>query len=221
MNIQIDSVILERVPTFKVGAIFYHNTVIDQSPQMLRGRFQLFLESLKLDALQYSVSDHDAIKEWRGVFKQLHMDPSRYKPSSEALLKRIYSGKTLDFMNGAVDLNNFFSLQYLLPIGIYDTDCLSGDITLTLGKTGEAYESLNGRLMNMEGRLLSKDANGPFGSPIVDSKRSAITAETTNALQLIYLRPSMTDDEAHQLLQAVQKMFVQVNGGSSTSHIIA
>ncbi|MGG1571891.1 B3/B4 domain-containing protein [Fictibacillus sp. NRS-1165] len=212
--------IKQLVPSFKLGAILYHDIVIGESPQMLKGRFQLFLESLKLDAQQLSVSDHPGVQEWRKTFKALAMDPSRYRPSAEALLRRVYSGKDIGMINSAVDVNNFFSLQYGVPIGIYNAGPLTGDIEVRLGKAEDQYEGLNGRLMNMEAKLLSSDASGPFGSPIVDSKRTMTHDNVTSALQIVYLRPSMSTKEAGKLLAAIEKMFIQIHGGSSESFII-
>ncbi|KSU84009.1 phosphoenolpyruvate synthase [Fictibacillus enclensis] len=212
--------IKKLVPSFKMGVILYHDIVIEESPQMLKGRFQLFLESLKLDALEKAAADHPGIQEWRQVFKKLSMDPSRYRPSSEALLRRVYGGKDVALVNSAVDVNNFFSLQYGIPLGIYNADGVHGDVEIKIGDPGDQYEGLNGRLMNMEGKLLSADENGAFGSPIVDSKRTMTGEQVKNALQLVYLRPSMADDEAQKLLSAIEKMFVQIHGGSSDSYLI-
>lgn len=218
--ITISEDVKKLVPSFKIGTILYNDIVIGPSPQMLRGRFQLFLESLKLDAAHSSVSELPAIQEWRTAFKSLSMDPSRYRPSSEALLRRVYNGKDIGLVNSAVDVNNFFSLQYGIPLGIYNSDALNGDIEIKLGETGDEYEGLNGRLMNMEGKLLSADSAGAFGSPIVDAKRTMTHEGVTNALHLIYFRPSMSVEESEKLLAAIEKMFIQIHGGSSQSKII-
>ncbi|MED2972096.1 phenylalanine--tRNA ligase beta subunit-related protein [Fictibacillus sp. B-59209] len=220
MMIKLAEDIKKLVPSFKLGTILYHDIVIGESPQMLKGRFQLFLESLKLDAEQLSVSDNPGVQEWRKTFKALSMDPSRYRPSAEALLRRVYSGKDIGLVNSAVDVNNFFSLQYGVPIGIYNAAALSGEVEVRLGSPEDQYEGLNGRLMNMEGKLLSSDANGPFGSPIVDSKRTMTSPDVTSALQIVYLRPSMSTEESAKLLAAIEKMFIQIHGGSAESFIV-
>lgn len=97
----------------------------------------------------------------------------------------------MGFINSAVDLNNFFSLQYEIPFGIYNLDQLQDSIILRLGNEGESYKGLNGRENSLQGRLVSADAQGPFGSPIVDSARTKVDNTTANALHIAYLRPSM------------------------------
>lgn len=85
--VKISPKIKELVPHFKIGTITYHNIVISESPQMIKGRFQLFLESLKLE--DKSAADFPGVTEYRSVFKRLGTDPSRYRPASEALLRRV------------------------------------------------------------------------------------------------------------------------------------
>ncbi|UZJ81194.1 phenylalanine--tRNA ligase beta subunit-related protein [Fictibacillus sp. KU28468] len=220
MMIKLAEDIKKLVPSFKLGTILYHDIVIGESPQMLKGRFQLFLESLKMDAEQLTIADHTSVQEWRTTFKALSMDPSRYRPSAEALLRRVYGGKEIGLVNSAVDVNNFFSLQYGVPIGIYNAGVLAGDIEVRMGNPEDQYEGLNGRLMNMEGKLLSSDEAGPFGSPIVDSKRTMTNEKVTSALQIVYLCPSMSTEEAAKLLAAIEKMFIQIHGGSAESFIV-
>jgi DNA/RNA-binding domain of Phe-tRNA-synthetase-like protein len=214
MNVRIHNEITSMLPTFKVGVITYHDIVVSQSPQMIRGRLQFFQESIQIDLETKAFSDFPGIKEWRGVFKTFSIDPSKYRPSQESLYRRIRKEK-LPAINSAADINNFFSLQYEVPIGIYDLDCLKGEIVVALGKENDHYYALNNREVKMERKLLTKDDEGAFGSPIVDSQRTLITERTKNALQIVYLRPSMDESEAAEMLKAMANMFTQVNGGTA------
>jgi DNA/RNA-binding domain of Phe-tRNA-synthetase-like protein len=216
--ITISPKIQELVPHFKIGTITYHDIAISESPQMIKGRFQLFLESLKLE--DKSAADYPGVAEYRSVFKKLGTDPSRYRPASEALLRRVLSGKDLPPINSGVDVNNFFSIRFAIPIGLYNLDKIKGDVEIRIGGSEETYEGLNGREMNMEGKLLSGDSIGAFGSPIVDSKRTMVDESVRNALHIVYLQPSMDKSEAEELLQSMAKMFTQVNGGTAEIQVI-
>jgi DNA/RNA-binding domain of Phe-tRNA-synthetase-like protein len=216
--ITISPKIKELVPNFKIGAITYHDIAISESPQMIKGRFQLFLESLKLE--DKSAADYLGVAEYRSVFKKLGTDPSRYRPASEALLRRILSGKDLPPINSGVDVNNFFSIRFAIPIGLYNLDKVSGDVEIRVGGANDTYEGLNGREMSMEGKLLTADDTGAFGSPIVDSKRTMVDESVKNALHIVYLLPSMGESEAEELLQSMASMFTQVNGGSAEIQVV-
>lgn len=220
MNITINNDIREKVNDFKIGIIHYKNIVVGESPQMLKGRLRLFQESIYFDLETKQVSDISGIKEWREIFKKIGTDPSRYRSSVEALYRRIQKQNFLSTIHSAADVNNFFSLEYQIPIGIYDVDKISGSISIRIGKEADQYQALNGRDMNMSQKLLSCDEHGPFGSPIVDSTRTAVTTNTKNALQIVYLRPSISIEENMKLLDSLQKMFVQIHGGDSKFTII-
>jgi DNA/RNA-binding domain of Phe-tRNA-synthetase-like protein len=72
----------------------------------------------------------------------------------------------------------------------------------------------------MEGKLLSGDEIGAFGSPIVDSKRTMVNETVKNALHIVYLQPSMDKTEAEKLLKSMADMFTQVNGGTAEIQVI-
>lgn len=187
---------------------------------MLKGRLQLFQESIFFDLEEKNVSDLKGIKEWRTVFKRTGKDPNRYRHSAESLYRRVKNQQFLQTINSAIDLNNFFSLQYEIPIGIYDLKALSGDVKIRLGNEGEEYRGLNGRINNIHNLIITEDDNGPFGSPFVDSERSSVSNATKNAIQIVYLRPSMTTDEAEKMVQSLLNMFIQIHGGEAKFEIM-
>ncbi|HET7522199.1 MAG TPA: phenylalanine--tRNA ligase beta subunit-related protein [Bacillales bacterium] len=219
MPVHISAGIYELVPDFKIGVLVYHDITVAESPQMLEGRIDYFQEELALELENKSFADVPGLAEWRKVFKALGTDPSRYRPSAESLYRRVKKGGKLPSIHSVADLNNFFSLKYEIPFGIYDLDKLDGPVEIRIGKEADGYEGINGREMNMKGKLLSADTNGAFGSPIVDSKRTMVTEDTTNALQLVYLRPSADRKRAEPMLEEIGAMFEQIHGGTRKTMI--
>lgn len=220
MEISISPQIKQHFPEFKLGVIEYTAISVSESPQMLKGRMRLFQESIFFEMEDKKVQDLKPIQEWRSIFKKLGADPGRYRPSSEALYRRIQKQQYLEPIHSAVDLNNFFSLQHQIPFGIYDIDKLSGNIEIRVGKESDVYMAINGRDVSMNGKLLSADEKGAFGSPYVDSKRTAVTEKTVNALHLIYLQPSMNDENADEMLSSLTKMFIQIHGGEGKYSLV-
>lgn len=97
-----------KISGFKLGIITYQNIVIGDSPQMLKGRLDFFQEAIKVEAEIKPIVDLPEIKEWRDIFKKIGTDPSKYRPSSEALYRRIYKGSNIGFIHSGADTNNFF-----------------------------------------------------------------------------------------------------------------
>ncbi|WLR42707.1 phenylalanine--tRNA ligase beta subunit-related protein [Bacillus carboniphilus] len=215
MKISLSNDLITAIPQFQLGVIYYHNITIDESPQMVKGRMLFFQETLYTDIVDLDISSIKEVQGWRAMFKQVGTNPSHYRPSSESLLKRIKKRQFLEPVHSAVDINNLFSLEYKIPLGLYDLDRLKGDLTIGIGSSTEQYEAINGREISLENKLISSDEQGPFGSPYVDSKRSIVTKKTKNALQLVYFLPQTTMEDAHRMILSIEKLFSQINGGES------
>lgn len=146
-----------------------------------------------------SPADIPVLGEARRLYRASGVDPTRTRPSSEALLRRAIKEQPLPRVNGAVDAINLASLCFLLPIGLYDTDRVRGDVELRRGRAGEAYPGIRKGEIHLAGRLGLFDARGPFGSPTSDSARTSV-AETTRRLLAIvfatadYPRASLAGD---------------------------
>ena len=214
MYISLTPAIASQINQFKIGLIHYNKIVVEQSPQMIKGRMQLFQENLYFELEEQAVTERASIAEWRSIWKALGADPNRYRHSAESLMRRIGKQNYVTPHHSAVDLNNFFSLRYEIPIGIYDVSKLEGDIEIAVGDAETGYEGLNGRYNSLQNILYSRDAQGAFGSPYVDSVRTAVTESTTEALQIFYLRPSLSTEESLELLKSSGQMFTQVSGGT-------
>ena len=129
------------------------------------------------------------IRKIRAIFHKAGLDPTRYRPSSEALLRRAVKGKGLYFINSVVDLINYFSLKTLWPIGLYDADRLKPPIVWRIGREGETYEGIGRDMLNLARFPLLVDQEGPFGSPISDSMRTRVTHESTRILWITFAPP--------------------------------
>ena len=150
--------------------------------QALRLEAELRVESLD-DA---PVSEVPAIAAARRAFKALGTDPSRYRVSSEALMRRLVQRKALYRINTVVDTNNLVSLHTGLSAGSYRLDALQPPLVLRKGGAGEAYEAIGRGPFNLESLPVLADAQGPFGSPTSDSERSMITLAAEAVLMVLY-----------------------------------
>lgn len=128
----------------------------------------------------------DVIAAVRTMYKRVGLDPTKTRPSSEALLRRVRKGGDLPRINSLVDVINWCSLESQLPFGLYDLDRIVGDVTLRLGRDGEAYSGIRKDEVHVAGRLTLADAVGPFGNPTSDSARTMVTPDTTRALVVIF-----------------------------------
>lgn len=133
-----------------------------------------------------SLKQLSGIATTRRVYKACGKDPSRYRPASEALIRRILQGKALYQIDTLVDLINLASIRYGYSIGGFDADKIAGDqLTLGIGRKDEPYEGIGRGLINIEGLPVYRDAEGGVGTPTSDNERTKITLGTTHLLVLI------------------------------------
>ena len=135
----------------------------------------------------------------RTMYKRVGIDPTKTRPSSEALLRRVGRGDELPRINSLVDIVNWCSLETQLPFGLYDLDRVNGPVTLRLGRVGESYAGIRKDTVHVAGRLTLADSEGPFGNPTSDSSRTMVTTATVRALVVIYAPaalPPATADRA-------------------------
>jgi DNA/RNA-binding domain of Phe-tRNA-synthetase-like protein len=123
----------------------------------------------------------------RALYRRFGVDPTRYRPSSEALLRRVLRGDPLPRVNSLVDVGNVVSLRLQVPVGLYDLARVEGDLTARLGHDGESYAGIRKDVVNVAGRICVADATGPCGSPSADSERTMVTTATERAAWIFFL----------------------------------
>jgi DNA/RNA-binding domain of Phe-tRNA-synthetase-like protein len=139
------------------------------------------------------------VKDVRAFFSALGIDPTRTRPSSEALLRRVLQGKGLPLVNHVVDTVNLCSLRALLPMGLYDRTAIRGEVRLELGRAGAGYVGLGKEHVSLEGRPALFDDEGPFGAPTSDSFRTRVHEGTTEILCVVFA-PRLAGGEPHPAL---------------------
>ncbi len=133
-----------------------------------------------------SLKELSGIAATRKVYRACGKDPSRYRPASEALIRRQLQSKSLYQIDTLVDLINLASIAYGYSIGGFDADKFEGDtLTLGIGREGEPYEGIGRGMINIAGLPVYRDAKGGVGTPTSDNERTKISIDTTHLVVLI------------------------------------
>ena len=125
------------------------------------------------------------IQATRTAYKRLGKDPNRYRPSAEALRRRILRDLPLYRIDTLVDLINLVSIRSGYSIGGFDADKIEGDLTLGVGREGELYQGIGRGVLNIAGLPVYRDQVGGIGTPTSDEERTKISMETTSLLMII------------------------------------
>lgn len=141
-----------------------------------------------------TLAGHATVAALRRLFRAAGCDPTRYRPSSEALLRRLLKGSELPAIAPLVDLNNCLSARLAVPCCVMDEEKIAGPFVLRAGAEGESYESLKGPF-NLAGKPLLVDAHGPCDAPITGSRRVMVRPETKRAWLVAYLPAGVVDED--------------------------
>lgn len=154
--------------------------------QELWDEIHLLEEKFRASLTTDSLKDMPSIAATRRVYKACGKDPSRYRPASEQLIRRMLQGKELYQIDTLVDLVNLASIAYGYSIGGFDADKFVGDtLTLGVGCEGEPYEGIGRGPLNIAGLPVYRDAMGGVGTPTSDNERTKMTMETTHLVVLV------------------------------------
>jgi len=149
------------------------------------------------------VKEINQINKFKTIQKTLGKNPNRYRISSEALFRRIASGKGISSINPIIDFNNYMSLYSFLPCGCYDSTEIQGNVIMRRGAKDENIPTLSKGNFNVEGSVVLSDFLGVFGSPINDSVRSKITPKTDSFYMIFY---SATEINSQKILKEFDKV---------------
>ncbi len=185
LEIEVSDELRNAWPQFRGVAVFatVKNT---QYSEALWQRIGEFTELYRSKYTTDSIKEMPAIQATRQAYKKCGKDPSRYRPSSEALCRRILRGIPLYQIDTLVDLINLASIYSGHSIGGFDLDKIQGDkLVLGIGKAGEPYEGIGRGELNIEGMPVYRDAVGGVGTPTSDNERTKLSLETTHLLAIM------------------------------------
>lgn len=184
-RIIVDGSILDVCPVFK-GAAVYAEFVNTPYCAELWKEIELSISQCRERYTTESVKQIPSIESTRRVYRKLGKDPSRYRPSGEALIRRVLQGKDLYQINTAVDLINLASIEYGYSIGGFDYSKIEGDtLRLGVGQKDEPYEGIGRGLLNIEGLPVYRDKMGGIGTPTSDHERTSLSLDTTHLLAIV------------------------------------
>lgn len=184
IQIEIGEEILYVCPQFNFSAIECQVTN-SKFNQELWNEIEVFSKEFRLNNKISDINKRPTIFATRQAYKDLGKEPNRYRPSAEALCRRIVKGIELYKINTLVDLINLVSLKSGYSIGGFDADKIEGNLRLGVGKHDEKFDAIGRGQLNIEGMPVYRDNAGGIGTPSSDEERTKITDSTTKLLIII------------------------------------
>jgi DNA/RNA-binding domain of Phe-tRNA-synthetase-like protein len=156
----------------------------------------------------------------RTMYKRVGLDPTKTRPSNEALLRRVRKALPLPRVNSMVDIINWCSLEFQLPYGLYDGRRIRGEVTLRLGHHGESYAGIRKDTVHVAERIVLVDDEGPFGNPTSDSARTMVTTETQDALVVVFAPAEVDELRLTRVLDTTAQRIADITGGREVARLV-
>ncbi len=174
-----------------------------------------------LAEVEQRVREHppDETASVRTMYKRVGLDPTKTRPSNEALLRRVRKLQPLPRVNSLVDVINWCSVEFQLPYGLYDLRKIDGAVTLRLGHAGEEYDGIRKDTIHVSGRIALADTTGPFGNPTSDSARTQVTTATTDVLVVIFAPIEVEARRLVDVLDTTGARIREIAGGAEVQRL--
>jgi DNA/RNA-binding domain of Phe-tRNA-synthetase-like protein len=215
VSVQIDASLRSRIPGITFGCVTINGLQVRERDEKLWDALEQVCQRLAHEYTLDKLGTDNHISAVRGMQKAFGFDPTRYRPSSEALLRRVLKGLGIYQINTAVDVNNWCSLEFLLPMCIYDLRMVKGQIRIRLGEAGEQYQGIGRQVFQMEGKVIVTDDEGVMGNTVSDSERTKVTRATRDIFLMIYAPPTCDTQTIQRWTALAAQRMIEFNGGQA------
>src|SRR5579863_627342 len=216
MQLQLDESLRSRIAGVTFGMVTIRGVTVSERNEQLWSHIEALSRCLASEFTLERLAENPRIAAVRGLQKSFGFDPTRYRPSSEALLRRVLKGQGLHQVNSAVDVNNLCSLEWLLPMCIYDLRNVQGQPRVRIGEPGEEYPGIGRQMFQAKNKVIIADESGIMGSTVSDSERTKVTTATTDILLAIYAPADLDPRVIERYAALAGQRMVEFNGGKAS-----
>lgn len=224
MKLDINEKILSKWPEIKIGVL------VLKGINNQKGDTKILAELRKLESqkkLELSEVDFNTIPEiavWKKIYHDFFSNPRDYRPSVEALLRRVRGGSLILSINNLVNLTNYLALKYQIPVRAEDLKKIEGDMELTFAEGNEAgkYIDYDEEDTCYRGEVIYKDACG-FTSRRWNwrsADRTKVENETTDAFMIFETMQTTALEKLQQILEETKSLVRQNLGGKISEYIL-
>ncbi len=200
-------IIESRIENLTLGLVTVYNARVEKSGELFDSEFLSLKDFLNEKFASRRPAEDAVVGHVRRMYRAIGWEPTKYRPSSEALIRRILREKDLYRINNLVDFGNLASARFHLPMGLYDCDKVVGSPRIDVGQSGETYQGISKPLIHAEGKLILRDDRGIFGNPTADSARTAISSDTKTAMAVFFCPPEVEEDYIERALDYLSEWY--------------
>jgi lysyl-tRNA synthetase class 2 len=207
MKLTVSKEVLKKFPELKLGIVVAKNINNKGSDEKIYHLLEEIENLIKFDFTPEKLAEHPLISPWKAAYEEFGAKPSSYNCSVESLMKRILKGQSTPKINKAVDISNYLSLKYLVPLGINDLDKIEGNISLSISKGAETFTPLGEKTKEKpeKGEIIYKDAKKVLCRRWNwrDSDKTKVEETTKNVIYYIDALPPVNKTKLKEILRDI------------------
>lgn len=207
ISIKATELIQKNISGLKLGVLSGQAVTVQKQAAHFENDLADLLQFLRNKFNGRRPAEDEVVGHVRRMYRRIGWEPTRYRPSSEALMRRLLNGKSLYRINNLVDYGNLISARYHLPMGLYDAEKISGTILIDVGREGETYRGISNPQIHASGKLILRDDLGIFGNPTADSLRTSISEDTHSFIAVFFCPPEVNDAYLNETMAALQRAY--------------
>lgn len=185
----------------RIGVVLLKNLTNGPSTPSLRERVDGMASELRHSIGSRTLSEIESVQLTRKLYHSLGIDPTKDRPGSERLLRRIVQGRGLSTVNQLVDVTNLVSLSTQFPMSVYDWDKISPPVLVRVGRPKESLIATGDYQFRAAGRLVLVDGESLFGNPSHDAERTRVDDGTVRAMVLVWMPADTSNQRIETVLQ--------------------
>ncbi|MDH7593806.1 MAG: phenylalanine--tRNA ligase beta subunit-related protein [Methanomicrobiales archaeon] len=215
-----DSDLLSTFPGIAVAEGEVRGARIAEGSDALEERKKGAAEEIRSRYTLERVKDEPLFRAYRDFFWRVEVDPTKTRPASEALVRRVLAGKELPRINTAVDAYNIASMRSGIPIAAFDADTLKGALSLRFALGGEGFQGIGMEVpvVLKKNQLVMTDEEKIVAIyPYRDSHATRVTVSTRNVHIVICGVPGIRLDQLLEAYGLCRGLLEEFTGGRGTA----
>ncbi len=216
---KIDSKVKERFPDLNILTTLIQNITVKRESKGLEQFKKEFISKIRLQYDIETLKDVTELRLYRDFFWKIGIDPTKTRPASEALIRRVIQGKPLPKINTLVDSYNLASMESRVPLAAFDNDKISSDLLLRFAEKDEQFTGIGMKTPVVLGgnELVIQSGEELIALyPHRDADKSKITSSTENAFIVVCGVPGIPGETLVDAKKVAESYITQFCDGRAT-----
>lgn len=218
MNVEWSREVAEKFPELAVCMGIIKGVTVERVNPQIEELKSKIIDKVKRSYQIEKLKDNPVVRAYRDFYWKLDIDPTKTRPSGEALLRRTLRGKPLPTISTIVDAYNLASLKTIIPLSGFDLKLLNPPLQIRFSKGNEEFYGIGMttpiKLKNNM-LVLADKTRILCIYPHRDADATKITLNTREVVIIGYGAPGIIENKLKNAVETAIQFIKKVSGGKA------